>query len=154
MNTSAFDPSLFLDASISEPTVKRPPLPVGDYLGVIGEVTARAWTGKKDPTKSGIAWDVPLTIEVPADVQVALGLTQGTLQFKDSIMLDITAGGALDNAPGRNGGLRRYREACDLNKPGDSFSARQMTGKVVKVKITHELYNDEPVERISGVAKS
>ena len=69
-------------------------------------------------------------------------------------MLDITPNGALDNAPGRNGGLRRYREACDLNKPGDSFSARQMTGKVVKVKITHELYLDEPVERISGVTKS
>jgi len=29
-----------------------------------------------------------------------------------------------------------------------------MTGKVVKVKITHELYLDEPVERISGVTKS
>ncbi len=154
MNTSAFDPSLFLDASISEPTVKRPPLPVGDYLGVIGEVTARNWTGKKDPSKSGVAWDVPLTIEIPADIQESLGLTTGTLNFKDSIMLDITPSGTLDNAPGRNGGLRRYREACDMNKPGDSFSARAMTGKVIKVKITHELYNDEIMERISGVAKS
>ena len=152
--TSSFDPSLFLDASISEPTVKRPPLPVGDYLGVIGEVTARNWTGKKDPSKSGVAWDVPLVIEVPAEVQASLGLTSSTLQFKDSIMLDLTPNNALDNAPGRNGGLRRYREACDLNKPGDSFSARQMTGKVVKVKITHELYNDEIMERVSGVTKS
>ena len=152
--TSSFDPSLFLDASISEPTVKRPPLPVGDYLGVIGEVTARNWTGKKDPSKSGVAWDVPLVIEVPAEVQASLGLISSTLQFKDSIMLDLTPNNALDNAPGRNGGLRRYREACDLNKPGDSFSARQMTGKVVKVKITHELYNDEIMERVSGVTKS
>ena len=145
---------MFLDASISEPTVKRPPLPVGDYLGVIGEVTARAWIGKKDPSKSGIAWDIPLTVEIPAEIQSQLGLTQGTLKMKDSLMLDITPNGALDNAPGCNGGLRRYREACDLNKPGDSFSARQMTGKVVKVKITHELYLDEPVDRISGVTKS
>src|ERR1035437_6787039 len=152
--TSSFDPSVFLDASISEPTVKRPPFPVGEYLGVIGEVTARNWTGKKDPLKSGVAWDVPLVIEVPAEVQASLGLISSTLQFKDSIMLDLTPNNALDNAPGRNGGLRRYREACDLNKPGDSFSARQMTGKVVKVKITHELYNDEIMERVSGVTKS
>ncbi len=150
---SQFDPASFLDATITEPTVKRPPLPVGDYTAVIGEVTARAWQGKADPSKSGIAWDVPLTLEVPAEIQADLGMTQATITLKDSIMIDLTAGGTIDNGIGKNGGLRRYREACDLNKPGDSFSARAMTGRVVKVKITHEIYQDAPVERVAGVTR-
>lgn len=150
---SQFDPASFLDATITEPTIKRPPLPVGDYTAVIGEVTARAWQGKADPSKSGIAWDVPLTLEVPAEIQADLGMTQATITLKDSIMIDLTAGGTIDNGIGKNGGLRRYREACDLNKPGDSFSARAMTGRVVKVKITHEIYQDAPVERVAGVTR-
>ncbi len=150
---SQFDPASFLDATITEPTVKRPPLPVGDYTAVIGEVTARAWQGKADPSKSGIAWDVPLTLEVPAEIQADLGMTQATITLKDSIMIDLTAGGTIDNGIAKNGGLRRYREACDLNKPGDSFSARAMTGRVVKVKITHEIYQDAPVERVAGVTR-
>ena len=55
--------------------------------------------------------------------------------------------------PGRNGGLRRYREACDLNKVGDTFSAAKMQGRLIKVKLTHELYQGEIQERIGGVAK-
>lgn len=154
MNVSSFDPASFLDATISEPSVKRPPLPVGDYTGVIGEVTARTWQGRKDPSKSGIAWDIPITLEIPADAQVALGLTVSNVTLKDSIMLDLTEQGSIDNSPGRNTGLRRYREACDMNKPGDSFSARKMQGIVVKVKIDHEIYQDAPVERIAGVARA
>ena len=151
---SQFDPASFLDATISEPTLKRPPLPAGDYTAVIGEVSARSWTGRADPTKSGIAWDVPLTVEVPAEIQASIGLTVPTITLKDSIMLDLTANGTIDNGLGKNTGLRRYREACDMNKPGDSFSARKMQGVVVKVKITHEIYNDAPVERVSGVTKA
>ena len=153
MNQSAFDPASFLDATISEPSIRRPPLPVGDYTAVIGEVTARAWQGKSDPSKSGIAWDIPLTPEIPAETQVALGLEMATLQLKDSFFLDLTSSGTIDNGPGKNRGLRNYREACDLNKPGDSFSARMMTGKIVKVKVTHEIWNEAPTERISGVAR-
>ena len=73
--------------------------------------------------------------------------------MKDSFFLDLTSSGTIDNGPGKNRGLRNYREACDLNKPGDSFSARMMTGKIVKVKVTHEIWNEAPIERISGVAR-
>lgn len=150
---SQFDPATFLDATITEPCVKRPPLPVGDYTGVIGEVTSRAWTGKTDPTKSGIALDVAITLEIPAEVQAELGLTMSTLSMKDSIMLDLTAAGGMDLSPGKNGRLRQYREAIDMNKAGDSFSPRAMTGQVITVKINHEIYMDEPKERIQGVAR-
>lgn len=149
---SQFDPVIFLDISINEPNVKRPPLPVGEYTAVIGEITSRAWTGKTDPTKSGIALDVALSVEVPAEIQTQLGITLSNLPMKDSIMLDLTAGGTIDNSPGKNGRLRQYREATDMNKVGDTFSARKLTGMVITVKITHEVYEGEPKERISGVA--
>ena len=153
-DASMFDPSTFLDAQLTEPTEKRPPLPVGEYTGIIDEVKARTWQGRKDPTKSGIAWDVPITLDVPAAIQEDLHLTSPTLTFTDSVMLDLTEGGLIDNAPGKNRRLRMYREACDMNKPGDVFSGRAMQGKVVHVKLEHELYEGAPVERIGGVVRS
>jgi len=150
---SQFDPQAFLDVSMEEALEKREVLPVGDYTAIIGEVSARAWTGKKDPTKSGIAWDLPLTIDIPAELQASLGLAS-TLTLKDSIMLDLTDGGTIDTSKGKNGRLRMYREALDMNKPGEGFSARRMQGQVLTVKIGHEIYQDAPVERITGVAKA
>ncbi len=151
---SMFNPDTFLDATIEAPTEKRPPLPAGDYTAVIGEVKSRAWQGKKDPTKSGIAWDIPLTLEIPADVQTQLGLTQPTITLTDSIMLDLTDAGTIDNSPGKNRGLRNYREALDMNKAGDVFSARKMTGQAVRVKVKHELYEDQIMERVGGVVRA
>ena len=150
---SSFDPALFLDVTMDAPTEKRDPLPIGDYTAVIGEVTSRAWQGKADPTKSGIALDVPLTLDVPAEIQASLGLGS-TLNLKDSIMLDLTDSGMIDNSKGKNRQLRNYREALDMNKPGDVFSPRKMQGQVITVKVTHEIYQDAPVERISGVTKA
>jgi hypothetical protein len=149
---SFFDPATFLDATLDTPTEKRPPLPVGDYTGVIGEVTARAWQGKADPTKSGIAWDVPLLIEVPAELQASMGLPS-TITLKDSVMLDLTPDGMIDNGVGRNRRLRLYREAVDLNNAGDKFSARVMQGRTVLVKVSHELWEGQPVERVTSVAR-
>jgi hypothetical protein len=149
---SSFDPATFLDATLDTPTEKRPPLPIGDYTGIIGEVTARAWQGKADPTKSGIAWDVPLLIEVPAGLQAAMGLPS-TITLKDSVMLDLTPDGTIDNGVGRNRRLRLYREAIDLNNAGDKFSARVMQGRTVLVKVSHELWEGQPVERVTSVAR-
>jgi len=151
---SMFNPDTFLDATIEAPTEKRPPLPAGDYTAVIGEVKSRAWQGKKDPTKSGIAWDIPLTLEIPADVQTQLGLQQPTITLTDSIMLDLTDASTIDNSPGKNRGLRNYREALDMNKAGDVFSARKMTGQAVRVKVKHELYEDQIMERVGGVTRA
>jgi hypothetical protein len=154
--TTAFDPASFLSVSITEALVKRPPLPAGaDFTGTIGEVKSRAWQGKKDPTQSGIAIDIPITIDLNAypDTKAALGgLEKVTLQ--DGIMLDLTEGGMIDTAPGKNGKLRRYREALDMNKPGDTFSFLAMPGRLIKVKIKHEVYEGDVYDRVDGVAKA
>ena len=155
-NVSQFSPEMFLDMSLDAPTERRAPLPTDrDYMAIVGDVKARAWSTEKNGGKSGIAWDVPLVIDVPAELQEALALPD-TLKLSDSIMLDLTDNGAIDNSKGKNSRLRQYREACDLNKVGDSFSARRMTGKVIKVRIKHEIYpegSDNILEKIGAVAK-
>ncbi len=90
---------------------------------------------------------------MPPATQSQLGLTQSTLTLTDGIMLDITDQGTLDTGPGKNGNLRRYRDALDMNKPGETFRARAMQGRPIRVKITHEIYLGEAVERIDGVAR-
>lgn len=149
---SQFDPALFLDATTTEALVKRPPLPVGDYTAVIGELKTREWVGQTDPTKSGIAVDVPLTIDVPFETQQALGLDMPTLQVKDSLMLDLTPQGTIDWSIGKNGRLRKYREATGQNQKGVPFSMRQLTGNVVLVKLAHRDYKGELFEEVAGVA--
>lgn len=157
---SQFDPNSFLDATLSEPTERRDPLPVENpattdkmYTALVGEIKARAWQGREDPTKSGIAWDVPLEVQVPSQLQQEKGLPP-TITVRDSIMLDLTPGGTIDNAKGKNNRLRMYRDAVDLNKPGDKFSARLMQSKVVKIKINHEVYQGNPQERVGAVMKA
>jgi hypothetical protein len=153
---STFDPALFLDATVAEPTVRRPPLPAGrEIVGVIQEVKSRSWRGKEDPTKGGIAIDVPVKLDLtayPDLVQLVGGLTELTLS--DSIMLDVTPQGGIDNAPGKNNKLRRYREALDLNKPGDTFSFRMMQGRMIKVKIGHRIVDGETYDQIDAVVKA
>lgn len=157
---SAFDPTLYLDATISEPSVRRPPLPAGrELVGIVGEVKPRTWQSKDDPTKSGIAVDIPVKIDLAAypDLQQVVGATEVTLT--DGLILDVVPGsGAIDNAPGKNSKLRRWREALDLNKPGDTFSFRLMQGRMVKVKIGHRIDNrvtpPETYDQIDGVVRA
>lgn len=149
---SNFDPNTFLSATMTEALEKRPPLPEGDYTAVLGEPKVRVSQGKKDPTKSYTFLDIPHTVEVPADVQASLQLP-ATITLTDSMILDITESGMLDVAPGRNGGLRRYREALDMNKPGEPFSIQAMNGRPIRTKVKHELYNEQIQERVGGIAK-
>lgn len=148
---SNFDPSTFLDATITEASTKRPPLPAGeDFVGTIGDVKSRSWTGKKDPTQSGIALDIPVEIDLTGRPE--FGIPKVILN--DSIMLDLTADGSIDMAPGRNGKLRRYREALGMNVAGQPFSPRAMQGRLIKVKISHRPYEGELYDEIGGVAKA
>lgn len=153
---SQFDPSVFLDATIDTPLAKRKTLPEGEYLAQIGEVKSRAWQSR-DGTKSGIAYDVPLELQIPFEHQEELGYNH--LNLTDSIMLDITPQGTIDIGPGKNGKLRTYREALDMNREGTKFSARLMQGQMIKVRVKHEPYEDSAgetqlAERIKGVAKA
>lgn len=159
--SSVFDPSVFLDAQQSEANEKRAVIPAdnpasadGLYIAQIGEIkTASGIIGKGERT--GQPWAqmiVPLKLQLPPEVQ-ALGLPS-EFQLTDRPMLDLTIQGSLDNSKGKNNAQRRYREATGLNKPGEVFSWRMLQGKVVKVKLVHELFEGNIVEKIGQVLPS
>lgn len=162
MANSPFDPEAFLNSTTTEASEKRPPLPVargplaGDYVGVLGSPKIRPWQSSKDPTKSGLALDIPIAIEVPPDVQAECKL-KNIVQLTHGIFLDVTAAGALDYSPGANRQLRAYREATGLNTPGSPFSLRMLEGKTVRVKVKHEPWDHDGIsemqDRVDGVAK-
>jgi len=151
-----FDPASFLESTTTEASVKRPPLTPGDYTAVTGAVTARQWESQKPDAKvkSGIAFDIEVNVEVPLDVRTTLGLTTDTLKFKDSIMIEMNAQGGIDYSPGKNGSLRRWREATGNNTPGKPFAPSMLSGQVVKVKIGHRSYEGELYDEIQGVTKA
>lgn len=162
MNTvSQFDPSVFLDAQTTEVNEKRPPLPAenpdaadGLYTAVIGEIkTDTGIIGKGDNAgKPWVSMIIPLRIQVPAAVQ-GLGIPP-ELTLTDRAFLDLTPQGGLDNSVGKNRAQRNYREATDMNTPGEVFAWRMLTGKVVKVRVAHELYNEVLQEKVAGVFHS
>jgi len=159
--TSAFDPSVFLDAQVNEANEKRPPLPTenpddpnGLYLAVIGEIKADSGTISKGENagKPWVSMVIPLRIQVPPVIQ-ALGLPP-ELTLTDRAFLDLTAQGGLDNSKGKNRRQKDYRDATGTNTAGVPFSWRQLQGKVIKVKINHELYQDQIQERPGAVLPS
>lgn len=160
--TSVFDPSVFLNAQQTEANTKRPPLPEqapddanGFYTAMIGEITADSGTISKGD-RQGQPWVsmvIPLRIQVPPQLRDSMGLPP-ELTITDRAFLDLTPSGGLDNGPGKNRAQKRYRDACDMNKPGEPFAWSMLQGRVVKVQIKHEIYNDEVQERISGVFPS
>lgn len=153
-NLSNFDPSLFLDATTTEANKKRNPLPAGvEVIGIIGEPKVRTWQGKTDPTKGGIVADIPIEIDLSTtQYRELVGVDK--VMLMDGIMLDTVPGGGLDNSPGKNTKLRRYREALGLNVAGQPFSLRMMQGRTIRVKIKNEEYEGELYDKVDSVAKA
>jgi hypothetical protein len=161
MSNLPFDPSLFLQATVTEVSEKRPPLPIenpasedGLYVATIGEIKPPKTGTIEKGERTGQPWVqvlIPLKIDVPAQLREALKLPP-TLTFTDGIFLDLTPDfKGLDTTPGKNRGMRLYREAADMNKPGDTFSWSALQGKMVKVQIAHKQYNGDTLEEIKGV---
>lgn len=156
---SLFDPQSFLDATTTEAATRRPPLPAGLELpGTITDIAARRWTSQKDPNnpRSGIAFDVKVQVQTPPDLVANQGYPPN-VTYNDSVMLDLTDGGSIDYAPGRNGRLRLYREATGTNDPGREFTPRMLVGKSVKVKIAHRpgtgQFSGELFDEIGTISK-
>lgn len=154
MSDSQFDPSVFLDSTINEPSVRRPPLPIGtEIVGKIGEPKVRSGQQKADPSKTWTTVDLPIEFDLTSRPEL-MAIVGGVdkLVITDGCMLDITPAGTIDNSPGKNAKMRRYREATGLNQPGQAFSFRMLQGRLVKAKIKHRLYEGEAYDDIDAVA--
>lgn len=157
MNDSTFDPSQFLDATTTEALTKRPPLPVDSYIGTITDIASRTWVSKKEDAKvkAGVAADLKIEIDLNSypETKSALGGIEKVV-LTPGIMLDLKEDGrSIDWSTGKNGSLRRYRDALGMNVPGEPFSLRQMVGRQIRVKIKHRPYEGELYDEVDSVAK-
>jgi hypothetical protein len=147
---SDFDPSVFLDATITEVQVKRPPLPAGaDFIGTVGEPKFRQNQGKQDPTKVYTSVDIPILL----DTSLVEGQPK-TLTLNYGFLLEITEQGTIDTGPGKNSKLRLLREALGMNTFGTPFNFRAAQGRTVRAKIGHREYNGEVYDEVVAVSKA
>lgn len=148
--SSQFDPALFLDATTTEVYQKRPPLPPGDYQGVIEDIKSQSGQQKKDPSKDWYAFNIQLGVDPGKARDV---VSQDKVILFHFVGLDVTPTGALDWSPGRNRQLGRYREALNMNVAGQPFNPRSMIGRLVTVKVGQEIYEGEQKDTVDTVAK-
>src|SRR5215831_5979456 len=126
-----FDPALYLDSSLTDAnSTQSIPVDQGEYPAMADEIEVRQWTGKKDPSKSGISLDINWSID---DAGQREKLGRDKVIVRQSLMIDLNEGGGIDTGKGKNVRLGRLREALGLNTPGQPFSFRMIQGKVAKV---------------------
>lgn len=146
-----FDPNQFLDQETTQSAEKRPPLPVGDYVAVIGEITTK-FGASAETGRQWVQAIIPLALAIDPALQHDLGFKTGTFTLTDRVFLDINDADGLDWGRGMNRRLRDYRVATGMNTAGEAFSLRRLQGRPVRVKVAHEMYQDTMQERIGGVA--
>lgn len=153
---SQFDPMAYLDATTSEASTRRPPLPVKEFIATIGEVKSRTGTfqdKKTGESRSYVALDIPVEFDISSDPELVKIQGTSKVTLTDGLFLDLTKEGYIDYAPGKNNKLRRYREATGQNVGGQPFSPRMLSGRPIRARIKHEPYEGETYDKIDAVAK-
>lgn len=152
-----FDVNQLLDTQTTEEAKRRPPLRTDiEYIGILGEPKVRQNAGKKDPSKvySFLDWDVEVDVSaVPGEAE---RLGTSSVRLRHSVSLDLTESNSLDWSTGKNVGLGIMREALGMNVKGQAFNIRQMQGRPVRLRISHEEYPEGSgvlQDRIKSVAK-
>ncbi len=147
----AFDVNSLLQTSFEETnSTEMLPVPAGEFLAVAESFKIDEWQGKKDPSQRGLKLIVKWNID-DANVKQAMG--RDKVSCNQEIMLDMTESGMLSFAKGDNVGLGRLREALGLNTPGAPFSFSMITGRLGKVRVEQEIYEEKIYARIKAVAK-
>jgi|SRR5580700_1375550 hypothetical protein len=153
-DTSGFDPTQFLGATLTEANTRRPPIPGGlSFPGTFGTPEARNVQGKKDSSKSYTFVDIPVEVDLSSNpaVQQQVGVDKVNLRFSFSI--DLNPSGGFDMSPGKNNGLRQLREALNMNAQGQPFNLLMVPGRQVLCKIGNRPYQNEVYDEIDSIAR-
>ena len=154
MNDSTFDPSTFLNQRVSGDFSRRPPIPAGsEVVGVVQpEMKIRQAQSKDGETLTFL--DIPIRLDLTATPHIAKHVGADSLTLTHGIRLDFK-NGAIDNSPGRNGGLRQYREALKLTAADGvkDFGITDLAGRIVKCKISHREYQGDIFDQIASVTR-
>ncbi len=154
---SAFNPELFLnttvDAVLSTEYVN---LPVGDYVAVIGPITADSFKSfdikrGENAGKKAYRLDLELMVDDPeGKLKELLGRPPKVF---DGIMLDLRADGSLEFGKGRNVQLGKLRDAVGQNKAGP-WTFGNLAGQPVKITVTHDTYDGKTSAKVKAYGKA
>lgn len=159
----AFDPSTFLNATISQANTRRPPIPAGTVLqGTLGEPKINRVVGKQEKNLGVVYFFLEIPVEVDLTTNPTLRdkigqdkvMFSGPSSFKGS--MDFTPQGGLDTAPGKNNTLRILREALGMNQDGQDFSIMMAQGRTVLAQIKNDPDQNDPNtiwDRIQTITK-
>ncbi len=147
----SFDPSTFLNQSVDQALDTTViPCPVGEYPAIAEKVDVKQWAAR-DGSSSGLKLEILWDIQDEAAREVT---GRPTVRVPQQQMLDLTEGGELDLAKGKNVGLGRIREALGLNTPGEPFSFAMIQGRMAKVSVSHRPYEGDLFAEIKRVTSA
>lgn len=150
MNESVFDPSSFLDATVTDAMdTKLIPVPAGEYPAIVDKCEISQWRSEAKGT-SGLKAAITWAIDDPS-VATVTGREKNTV--RQDIMLDTTPAGTLDVSRGKNVQLGRLRDAVGLNLPGQPFSFRMLEGKPAKITVSHREHEGNLYAEVKGVTR-
>ena len=140
---SAFDPNSFLATTTDTAnSTTYVPVPEGIYQAVVISVAAR---NPKGNALLDIQWRID-----DDSVAAETGLSNPTC--RQSIFLDVTDSGGLDNGKGKNIQLGRLREALNQNVEGQAWAPSMLEGQVAMVNVQHRMYEGNTYADVKGVS--
>lgn len=146
--TQLFDANAFMQATFEgENDTVRIPIPAEEWDAIAEKVDLSQWNSK-DGSKSGlkltILWEI-----MSDEVREITGRSKNVV--RQDIMLDLTDDARLDMGKGMNVALGKLRQAVGLNTPGEAFSFPMIQGRNAKIKVKHEMYENEIQAKVGGV---
>lgn len=121
------------------------PVPPGEYIGIIDDIKVRA---VKETAVMDILWEIP-------DENLREELKRKKIIARQSVWLDLTPNGELDESEGTNVQLGKLRKALDQNNPGEEWSPMMMIGRSARITVVEEVNNQtgDILEKVKSAAK-
>jgi len=138
---SVFDPETFMSAEITGALdTTLAPVPEGAYPAIVSEFKLREVEGRDGSPRypCEIQWEI-----VDDNLKIALGRDKVTV--RQTVWLDLTATGLLDNSKGKNIGLGKIRQALSQNDPNTRWSLNSLRGAgPALVEVKHRPDKNDP----------
>ncbi len=143
-----FSPEAFLSTVVQgEMSTRISPVPIGVYTATIAKLTPRAAT-----PNGNVPCDVSFEID-DANLKATLG--RDKITTRQTLWLDFTESGALDDGKDKNTGLGKLREAVGQNRKDQPWSPSMLIGQPLRVKVEHQIDKNtgDVYDRVTQVSK-
>jgi|3_EtaG_2_1085321.scaffolds.fasta_scaffold07868_3 hypothetical protein len=110
------------------------PASTDGYNGIVKKVALRDGVSDKNG-EQWIALDITWIVD---DAGVREEMEREEVTLRDSMFLNFTDDGRLDNGKGKNVPLNRLREATGLADPDLAFRFSMLEGKVARIFVVHK----------------